>query len=173
MSDAGGMKTRWLSESRVLPVAVVLLALLVFWYVMAVVMNAPWQETLNGRANLTDVPLARVRAADLGAGQAGAASAAPGGRRNLDRHCSARPSPRRARSPTMPGSRCRRHAAGLCARHAAGHRPCGDDRPQRCIGPLADAVDHRQPDHPDPRHRADGGGRPRRRRRHRASCPRR
>jgi NitT/TauT family transport system permease protein len=28
-----------------------------FWYVMAVVLNAPWQQTLNGRANLTDVPI--------------------------------------------------------------------------------------------------------------------
>jgi NitT/TauT family transport system permease protein len=46
-----------LLEGKTVPVLIVLLAIVLFWYVMAVVMNAPWQETLNGRANLTDVPL--------------------------------------------------------------------------------------------------------------------
>jgi NitT/TauT family transport system permease protein len=47
---------RTLIEGRTFPVLVVLAAIVLFWYVMAVVMNAPWQQTLNGRANLTDVP---------------------------------------------------------------------------------------------------------------------
>jgi NitT/TauT family transport system permease protein len=42
---------------RALPVLTVLAAILVFWYVMAVVMNAPWQNTLNQRAGLGNVPL--------------------------------------------------------------------------------------------------------------------
>jgi NitT/TauT family transport system permease protein len=40
---------------KTVPVLVVLGAILLFWYAMAIVMNAPWQETLNARANLTDV----------------------------------------------------------------------------------------------------------------------
>ncbi len=39
------------------PVVVILTAIVLFWYVMAVVMNAPWQETLNARAGLTNIPL--------------------------------------------------------------------------------------------------------------------
>lgn len=42
--------------TRVLPILTVLLAILVIWYVGAVAMNAPWQNQLNTRANLTDVP---------------------------------------------------------------------------------------------------------------------
>ena len=42
--------------NRLLPVLTILLAILAFWYVMAVVMNTPWQNTLNTRASLTDVP---------------------------------------------------------------------------------------------------------------------
>jgi NitT/TauT family transport system permease protein len=41
---------------RALPVLTVVAAILVFWYVMAVVMNAPWQTTLNQRAALENVP---------------------------------------------------------------------------------------------------------------------
>ena len=48
---------RELMAGRTVPVLIVLLAIVLFWYVMAVVMNAPWQQTLNGRANLTDVPI--------------------------------------------------------------------------------------------------------------------
>jgi NitT/TauT family transport system permease protein len=48
---------RGLMGGKTVPVLIVLLAIVLFWYVMAVVMNAPWQNTLNGRANLTDVPL--------------------------------------------------------------------------------------------------------------------
>jgi len=48
---------RWLTESRTGPVLIVLLLIVLFWYVMAVVMNAPWQQTLNARANLTPGPL--------------------------------------------------------------------------------------------------------------------
>lgn len=48
---------RGLTEGKVVPILIVLLVIVLFWYVMAVVMNAPWQNTLNGRANLTDVPL--------------------------------------------------------------------------------------------------------------------
>lgn len=39
-----------------LPVLIVLAAILLFWYVMAVVMNAPWQQTLNARAGLAELP---------------------------------------------------------------------------------------------------------------------
>lgn len=42
--------------NRVLPVLTILIALVVFWYAMAIHMNAPWQNTLNTRANLVDVP---------------------------------------------------------------------------------------------------------------------
>ena len=48
---------RALLGGKTLPVLIVLLAIVLFWYVMAIVMNAPWQQTLNGRANLTDVPI--------------------------------------------------------------------------------------------------------------------
>jgi NitT/TauT family transport system permease protein len=48
---------RGLLGGKTVPVLIVLLAIVLFWYVMAVVMNAPWQDTLNGRANLTDVPI--------------------------------------------------------------------------------------------------------------------
>lgn len=39
------------------PVLIVLLALLIVWYVAAIMMNAPWQAQLYGRAGTTDVPL--------------------------------------------------------------------------------------------------------------------
>lgn len=39
------------------PIITVLLAIVVIWYAGAIAMNAPWQNTLNTRANLTDVPL--------------------------------------------------------------------------------------------------------------------
>lgn len=39
-----------------IPVLIVLAAILAFWYVMAVVMNTPWQERLNERAGLAEVP---------------------------------------------------------------------------------------------------------------------
>jgi len=42
--------------NNTIPVLVVLAALLVFWYAAAIWMNAPWQATLNERANLTNVP---------------------------------------------------------------------------------------------------------------------
>src|SRR5690606_40580020 len=42
--------------SRVLPVLTVLLAIVAFWYAAAIWMNAPWQNTLNTRADLTNVP---------------------------------------------------------------------------------------------------------------------
>jgi NitT/TauT family transport system permease protein len=42
---------------QLIPILIVLGVIVLFWYVMAVVMNAPWQQTLNGRANLTDVPI--------------------------------------------------------------------------------------------------------------------
>ncbi len=43
--------------SRLVPVLTVLAAILLFWYAMAVQMNAHWQQTLNSRAGLTDVGL--------------------------------------------------------------------------------------------------------------------
>ncbi|MDB5615193.1 MAG: transporter permease, partial [Devosia sp.] len=42
--------------NRVLPILTVLLAIVVIWYAAAIGMNANWQNTLNIRANLTDVP---------------------------------------------------------------------------------------------------------------------
>jgi NitT/TauT family transport system permease protein len=46
----------WAGVSRVVPVLAVLAAILVFWYAMAIWMNAPWQTTLNTRAGLENVP---------------------------------------------------------------------------------------------------------------------
>ncbi len=43
--------------TRIIPILTVLLAILLFWYAMAVHMNAPWQNILNGRANLENVPV--------------------------------------------------------------------------------------------------------------------
>jgi NitT/TauT family transport system permease protein len=42
--------------TRILPVLTILLAILLFWYAAAIWMNAPWQTTLNARADLVDVP---------------------------------------------------------------------------------------------------------------------
>lgn len=42
--------------TRILPVLTVLLAILAIWYGAAIAMNAPWQERLNARADLTNVP---------------------------------------------------------------------------------------------------------------------
>ena len=42
--------------TRLLPIITILLAILALWYAAAIWMNAPWQNILNGRANLTDVP---------------------------------------------------------------------------------------------------------------------
>ncbi len=41
--------------TRILPVLTVLAAILLFWYVMAIHMNTPWQNTLNNRAGLDNV----------------------------------------------------------------------------------------------------------------------
>lgn len=48
--------------NRVLPILTIVLAILAFWYAMAIWMNAPWQNTLNTRANLTDVPFTEFAA---------------------------------------------------------------------------------------------------------------
>jgi len=45
-----------ITGNRILPILTILLAIVAFWYAAAIWMNAPWQNTLNGRANLTDVP---------------------------------------------------------------------------------------------------------------------
>jgi NitT/TauT family transport system permease protein len=42
--------------TRFLPVLTILLAILALWYGAAIWMNAPWQQTLNTRAELVDVP---------------------------------------------------------------------------------------------------------------------
>jgi NitT/TauT family transport system permease protein len=42
--------------NRVLPILTVLLAIVLFWYAAAIWMNAPWQNQLNERAGLTEVP---------------------------------------------------------------------------------------------------------------------
>ena len=41
--------------NRALPILIVLLAIVAIWYAAAIGMNAPWQTTLNSRANLADV----------------------------------------------------------------------------------------------------------------------
>ncbi len=41
--------------NRVLPVLTILIAIVAFWYAAAIWMNAPWQNTLNGRAGLENV----------------------------------------------------------------------------------------------------------------------
>lgn len=48
--------------NRVLPILTIVLAILAFWYAMAIWMNAPWQNTLNTRANLTGVPFTEFAA---------------------------------------------------------------------------------------------------------------
>ena len=48
--------------NRVLPIITILLALLVFWYAAAIWMNAPWQNQLNARANLENVPFTEFAA---------------------------------------------------------------------------------------------------------------
>jgi NitT/TauT family transport system permease protein len=42
--------------NRILPVLTILAAIFIFWYGMAIHMNAPWQNTLNNRAGLENVP---------------------------------------------------------------------------------------------------------------------
>jgi NitT/TauT family transport system permease protein len=44
--------------TRILPVLTILLAIVVLWYAAAVWMNAQWQNQLNARADLVDVPFA-------------------------------------------------------------------------------------------------------------------
>ena len=46
---------RQLLDGKTLPVLIVLAAIVLFWYAAAIWMNAPWQDTLNSRANLTNV----------------------------------------------------------------------------------------------------------------------
>jgi NitT/TauT family transport system permease protein len=43
---------RYLSTSKIFPILVVTAAILVFWYAMAIWMNAPWQNRLNERADI-------------------------------------------------------------------------------------------------------------------------
>ena len=42
--------------TRTIPILTVLLAIIVIWYGGAIAMNAPWQNQLNSRAELTNVP---------------------------------------------------------------------------------------------------------------------
>ena len=48
---------RALRDGNLVPILIVLAAIVLFWYAMAIHMNAPWQQTLNQRAGLVDVPL--------------------------------------------------------------------------------------------------------------------
>lgn len=43
-------------QGNTLPVLIVVTAILLFWYAMAVHMNSPWQERMNARAELENVP---------------------------------------------------------------------------------------------------------------------
>ena len=47
---------RRMMEGKAVPILIVLVAILAFWYAATIWMNAPWQQTLNQRANLVDVP---------------------------------------------------------------------------------------------------------------------
>lgn len=51
-----------LIEGKTIPILIVLAAILAFWYAAAIWMNAPWQQTLNARANLVDVPFTEFAA---------------------------------------------------------------------------------------------------------------
>jgi NitT/TauT family transport system permease protein len=42
--------------NRILPILTILIAIVAIWYAAAIWMNAPWQNTLNGRAKLDNVP---------------------------------------------------------------------------------------------------------------------
>jgi NitT/TauT family transport system permease protein len=42
--------------NRILPILTILIAIVAIWYAAAIWMNAPWQNTLNGRAKLENVP---------------------------------------------------------------------------------------------------------------------
>ena len=42
--------------NRTAPILIVLLAIVLIWYAAAIPMNAPWQQTLNQRAGLADLP---------------------------------------------------------------------------------------------------------------------
>jgi len=44
--------------TRILPVLTILIAIVALWYGAAIWMNAPWQQTLNARANLENVAFA-------------------------------------------------------------------------------------------------------------------
>ena len=52
----------WWTTNKTIPILIVLLVLLAFWYAMAIRMNAPWQETLNARAGLENVPFTEFAA---------------------------------------------------------------------------------------------------------------
>ncbi|WIY52140.1 ABC transporter permease [Devosia sp. YIM 151766] len=48
--------------NRTLPILTILIAILVIWYAAAIPMNAPWQNILNGRAGLENVPFTEFAA---------------------------------------------------------------------------------------------------------------
>ena len=157
----------WLRNSNVVPVLIVLAAIVVFWYAMAVqherAVAADAQRARRAR------PMCRSPSSRSRPGRRTSrccrrrirCSPRSGTRRSLETN--ARRSLVTHSWVTLSATLC-----GLRARHAARHRAGGGDRPQRCVGPLADAVDHREPDGADPRDRADGGGGARGGRGHRA-----
>lgn len=49
-------------EGKTIPILIVLLAIVLFWYAASIWMNAPWQQTLNQRAGLEDVPFTEFAA---------------------------------------------------------------------------------------------------------------
>jgi NitT/TauT family transport system permease protein len=57
---------RALMEGKTVPILIVLLAIVLFWYAASIWMNAPWQQTLNQRAGLTDVPFTAFAAQTWG-----------------------------------------------------------------------------------------------------------
>ncbi|HWJ89451.1 MAG TPA: ABC transporter permease [Pelagibacterium sp.] len=47
----------WVRRSNIVPVGVVVLAIIVLWYAFAIVLNAPWQQSVYARGEIVDVPI--------------------------------------------------------------------------------------------------------------------
>src|SRR5690606_58897 len=47
----------WVRRSNIVPIGAVVLAIIVLWYAFAIVLNAPWQQSVYARGEIVDVPL--------------------------------------------------------------------------------------------------------------------
>ena len=140
-------------KDRIMPVGVILLAVLVIWYVAVVFLNAPFERDTAARAG-SEITFSEILPKTMFQQRPGASCPASGDRRDLEHDL-----PDADHLQAQPGLSCLDHAFGdparLRYRHRARHSACRRHRPQPGHGPLADALGHRQPDHPDPGHRAD------------------